>query len=93
MGGITGDLGMHTHGFMTGKYKLSSLDATYLRSAGIYKSAGERADPSWGGDRNNFSIQDVGRRKQLFLATPDGLKRRYQDGGVWKVESLQRPSE
>jgi hypothetical protein len=61
-----GDLGMHTHGFMTGKYKLSSLDATYLRSAGIYKSAGERADPSWGAIEITSQFRMLGEESSCF---------------------------
>jgi hypothetical protein len=87
------DLGMHTHGFMDGKYKLTSIDVAYLNSSGVYRSIGDRGDKSLGGDVDDFSVQDASRRKQSFLATPDGIKRRYQDGKRWRVESLKRPKQ
>lgn len=86
------DLGMHTHGFMDNRYRLTNLDVIYLRTAGVPGvGPGERGNPKLGGDRFNFSVQDTSRKVQLYLATPDGLKRRYNDSGKWKTESLERP--
>ncbi|MBX3712961.1 MAG: hypothetical protein KF800_13460 [Lysobacter sp.] len=86
------DLGMHTHGFMDNRYRLTNLDVIYLRTAATPRiGPGERGNPRLGGDRFNFSVQDTNIKVQLYLATPDGLKRRYNDGGKWKTESLERP--
>jgi hypothetical protein len=88
------DLEMHSHGFVTSRYRYGKFDALYINRTligGRQVSIGDRGRREFGGNRDNFSPQDTSLKREKWLATPDGMRHFYKNGsGKWQNDTVIR---